>query len=275
MSVIHREPPIDLPHPIRSAALEDILRDAACLATEDEAPQGLAYRALARQIAAQEARKNQPSGRAKRKPIVGLWFRGLSAGTLTGAAAAILAIAYLNGNAFRISPEAALLPTLPSQEIGTKPVTVDEIPSRTEGLPGPQRPIAIAAASLVTAGKESAPEIRLPAHLSSERETPSRSAGWNRPREQNLLPMPRPRSSVASNTSSPARANAAPPVAQWKTEPFEQTEVQLVTAAYTPEPASGGYASGSDHIQLTPLKMRASFEHSETDLMADPSLPQY
>jgi hypothetical protein len=42
-----------------------------------------------------------------------------------------------------------------------------------------------------------------------------------------------------------------------------------------PEPASGGYASGSDHIQLTPLKTRVSFEQFDSDPMAGPSLPQY
>ncbi len=269
MSVIHREHPADSPQPVRSAVLEDILRDAACFASEDEAPQGLAYRALARQIATQNADGNLLPVRASRKRSVVLWFGGLSAGTLTGAAAAILAIAHLNGSAFQITPETAALPMPNVQLNGTKSPVSDAGRTSLKNIPSPLQRTVVAAVPTTSRQTVPAPERRL-----AEREISSRTIGGFRRKETAPLAAPRSRS-IASHTSSTATASADSAVARWKTEPFEETEYQLVTAAYAPEPASGGYAGGSDHLPLTPLKMQASYDPSESEPMAGPSLPQY
>lgn len=273
MSVIHRESFADSSHPNRSAVLEDILRDAAYCASEEEVPTGLAYRALARRIAAQAGKKSLPSAHANRKQGVVLWFGGLSAGTLVGASAAILIMAQLNGKDFRASRETASLPAPEARLARAQAERTNAALPEEEAQSRPPL-LTVAASTPHLVDREAFGEVRSSAPRVPERREMRYSPRGNRP--STLAPFRTARSPRAAHrrTYPPVGERTAPPVARWKTETFEETEYQLVTVAYTPTPASGGYQTGNDHIQLTPIRMRTSF-NSADDPMTGSSLPQY
>jgi hypothetical protein len=277
MPVVRRDDPAASPNPASKASLEDILRDAACFAAHDEVPTGLAHRALAREIAKQSGQERRSLDRRNPRRTFAIWLGGLSAGTVAGASAAVLILAHLNSSGFQLTPT----PTVDSEaaetsaSISLASSSSVEIPTavREHPLPPPRMmtvtPAAMASVKLpevkprFAAKAHAEPKVRLPLkpmRVARGKDTLSTRTALS-PKEMR-------------HASSSSKEADAPPVTHWKTEPFEETEYQLVTTAYVPSPGSGSYPVRNDHIQLTPVRMRASFETAGVEPAMGPSVAQ-
>jgi hypothetical protein len=275
MPVVRRDDPAASPDPAGGASLVDILRDAACFAAHDEVPAGLVHRALAREIAKQSRRERGSSDRRNPRRNFAIWLGGLSAGTVAGASAAVLVLAHLNSGGLQVTPATTVVSEAPeiSAPISLASPDDGEVPPavREHPLPRPRMvsvtPVAMASVKLPRVK----PQFTAKSHAEPRKTLkPLRVARGNRP---SLNQTTRSHGGIR-HASAPSREPDAPPVTHWKTEPFEETEYQLVTTAYVPSPGSGSYPVRSDHIQLTPVRMRASFETAGTET-AGPSISQF
>ena len=250
MPVMHRNSSAPTPAPMGPQSLEDLLRDAATFAETENAPEGLAFRALSRQIAAQNARERCLPGAAGRKSRVVLWLGGLSAGTLAGASAAALLIAHLNGNSFRIPPETLPAPIAAasadaSQASGAMPVRRPE-----RAIAGTEKsPVKLAAARTA----DFVP--RRPIAGAGERARPKQITKWERNPPAGPQAVHRPH-----ETRRPKNPDTTEPAAaQWKTETVDETVYQLVTTAYVADTESGSDSVSGDE-KLMPVQMQICFE---------------
>ena len=240
MPVMHRGSSAPTPTPTGPPSLEDLLRDAAAFAETEEVPEGLAFRALSRQIAAQDARKRRLPAPAGQRSRVVLWLGGLSAGTLAGASAAVLLMAHVNGNSFRIPPTALPVPVSaasthePEKEAETSPTTPIRHPE------------------IAVAENQKAP-VKLAAAKTADC-VPTRSIA----REKRSLLDTRIDDKPCTPRRPAPRESAEPSAAQWKTETVDETAYQLVTTAYVADSESG-----SDK-KLTPVQMQICLEPTES-----------
>ncbi|MBC8101171.1 MAG: hypothetical protein H7Z41_01105 [Cytophagales bacterium] len=252
-----------LSHPVTGprseSSLEDLLRDAAAFEADADVSEGLAHRALVRQITAQQERGRR-SSKSARRPRGTVWLGGLSAGTLIGGAVAALALLLVQGG-----PDA---PT-------PKTVQTRMLQGATRVAPAPEDPVAIVATSETEVARLPMGESPRPVVLqnqsrravrtlvqprqirfASSRRSESVRRGWSPAKPPILL-----------NSVKPARAASAadePLVAQWRTETVDETEYQLVTTAYVATPQSGddktsGTGGGND-VVITPVQIRIDLE---------------
>jgi hypothetical protein len=260
MSVVRREKPASPPRPSHLASVEDLLRDAACFASQEEVPAGLAHRALARQIAQQSNAEQPLSERPNRKRGIALWLGGLSAGTLTGASAAVLILAHLNGNILPVTPESTALstPTILESQFTPLPLTNALLVEHDQPEVKPRKlALETAATKLPTAQFKPVSAGRI-----AHRETPSvRPSRVKQPSENRT-----PRTFLAAHTVTPPEKSDAQPKTAWKTEPFEETEYQLVTTAYVTPPQTIGNSEEPSGA-LTPVQMRIGLEPKETSMV--------
>ncbi|MES2462488.1 MAG: hypothetical protein V4671_18045 [Armatimonadota bacterium] len=280
MPLTRRENPLPASRQPHSPSLEDVLRDAACFANDEAAPNGLAYRALAQEIAAQNRRGlPQVEQHPVKKRRAALWLGGLSAGTLAGASAALIIVTHLNGSLLSLAPEAAIINESAPTESAPTVSRVVGLPPVAEATPVSRPQKTTVASASMTAIKRPIVVPRQSSHrlqpiTFAEPKEIRTAARTSRPRSRAALRLSHS-TPVARHTATPARESVATPVARWKTEPFEDTEYQLVTTAYAPSPGSGNYPSRPDHFQLTPVRMRGSSEPTTMEPMAGSALPLY
>lgn len=239
MPVARRENPAHASHSARNVVLEDILRDAACFARDEEVPTGLAHRALVHQIAAQDRNNRLPARVQNKGRSVALWLGGLSASTTAGALAAFLILVRFSAGVSTVSETPALKSLVPEQSVVR--VAKNGVASPAFHAPVPYT-------------RESSPTLASPP-------LPKR-----RTRIREISPRRIARSApTVRNTAPAAEKSSASAVAPWQTEMVEETAYQLVTTAYVESPES--HKSGSDHDTLTPVQMRIGLEPTETAML--------
>ena len=245
MPVMHRDSsaPTPAPAPTGPQSLEHLLRDSATFTETENAPEGLAYRALSRQIAAQDARERRLPTSAGRKSRVALWLGGLSAGTIAGASAAVLLMAHVSGNGFPVTPEALPTPilTASANESGSL---------RTTPVNRPKSAVAETEKSALKSAVARTADF-VPVHPiagTGERARPEQTA---KGRRGTAGPQAAHRPRETRRPESPDTTE--PATAQWKTETINETAYQLDTTAYVAEAEIGSDSNSTGDKTVTAL----------------------